>query len=196
MLWFIAGLKKKGSVEMRRSFFRSRGAMSLVSLCLSRLAPMAALYQWMLPLCSTVAAITVPLPLLIYFIVTVGVARNSSLAKAAVMMISSDPSVTMAHSTGTRPYRLHLIGATVTTVIAVLALVAVGAGGAAMNTASMLADSGVTAGGYGMDQSAAASAAIGVAGVNKLENLPQMVAGVMDDDATVQTEHITQFRMY
>ena len=64
-----------------------------------------------------------------------------------------------------------------------------------MNTASMLAGSGVAAGGYGMDQSAAASAAIGVAGANKLENLPQMVVGVMDDDAAVQTEHITQFRM-
>ena len=64
---------------------------------------------------------------------------------------------------------------------------------AGMAAASMLAAGGVAPGGYGMDQSAA-SAAMGVAGANKLENLPQMVAGVMGDDAAVQTECTTQFR--
>merc|ERR1719183_1392105 len=39
------------------------------------------------------------------------------------------------------------------------------------------------------------SAPAGAAVASKLENLPQMVVGVMDDDAAVQTEHITQFRM-
>ena len=36
---------------------------------------------------------------------------------------------------------------------------------------------------------------MGVGGASKLDNLTQMVAGVMDDDAAVQTEYVTQFRM-
>lgn len=65
---------------------------------------------------------------------------------------------------------------------------------AGMAAASMLAAGGVAPGGYqaavGMDASATSM----VGGANKLENLPQMVEGVMGDDAAVQTECTTQFR--
>mmetsp|Transcript_18406 Transcript_18406/g.34131 ORF Transcript_18406/g.34131 Transcript_18406/m.34131 type:complete len:571 (+) Transcript_18406:132-1844(+) len=71
---------------------------------------------------------------------------------------------------------------------------------AALAAASMLAAGGVAPGGYGavsgMDTSGTAlSAAPGAgAGGNKLENLPQMVSGVMGNDPAIQTECTTQFR--
>mmetsp|Transcript_38647 Transcript_38647/g.83958 ORF Transcript_38647/g.83958 Transcript_38647/m.83958 type:complete len:565 (+) Transcript_38647:124-1818(+) len=65
---------------------------------------------------------------------------------------------------------------------------------AGMAAASMLAAGGAAPGGYqaavGMDASATSM----VGGANKLENLPQMVEGVMGDDPAVQTECTTQFR--
>uniref|UniRef100_A0A7S4M6U1 Importin subunit alpha n=1 Tax=Odontella aurita TaxID=265563 RepID=A0A7S4M6U1_9STRA len=46
----------------------------------------------------------------------------------------------------------------------------------------------------GMDASATPAVAAGGPGANKLENLPQMVQGVMGEDAAIQTECTTQFR--
>ena len=65
--------------------------IALISLCLSRLAPMATLYQWMLPLCSTVVAIVaaIPLPLLVctsYFKRAYDV-RESQKLRAPAMLI-------------------------------------------------------------------------------------------------------------
>lgn len=63
---------------------------------------------------------------------------------------------------------------------------------AGLAAASMLAAGGQAPGGYtgnGMDFSASSSAAN-----SKLENLPQMIQGVMGDDPVVQTESTTQFR--
>ncbi|KAL7548225.1 hypothetical protein ACHAWF_016571 [Thalassiosira exigua] len=71
---------------------------------------------------------------------------------------------------------------------------------AALAAASMLAAGGVAPGGYGavstMDTSGAPAPPAGSLppGSNKLENLPQMVAGVMGNDPAVQTECTTQFR--
>lgn len=68
---------------------------------------------------------------------------------------------------------------------------------ASLAAASMLAAGGAAPGGYGavtgMDTSGTAPYAGGAAS-NKLENLPQMVAGVMGADPAVQTECTTQFR--
>jgi len=67
---------------------------------------------------------------------------------------------------------------------------------ASLAAASMLAAGGVAPGGYGavagMDTSGTAPMPVG--GNNKLENLPQMVQGVMGNDPAVQTECTTQFR--
>ena len=185
-----------GANDAHFSKLRAATMTKLLSLCLSLLAPMATLYQWALPLCSMVGAI-IPLPFVIYFIVTVGVVRHSSLAKAATLT-SSDPPITIAS---------HSIAIILIAVISALALVAAGA---AMNTAtvtgvssasaapsaaaSVLESGGDAPDSYGMDPSATGSAAMGVV-ETMLENLPQMVAGVMDDDAAVQTEYVTQFRM-
>ena len=65
---------------------------------------------------------------------------------------------------------------------------------AGMAAASMLAAGGVAPGGYQVAVGMDAGAASMVGGANKLENLPQMVEGVMGDDAAVQTECTTQFR--
>jgi len=64
---------------------------------------------------------------------------------------------------------------------------------AGLAAASMLAAGGAAPGGYGaspMDGTAPPSAP----GANKLENLPQMVQGVMGEDPAIQTECTTQFR--
>lgn len=58
----------------------------------------------------------------------------------------------------------------------------------------MLAAGGAAPGGYQATVGMDASATSMVGGANKLENLPQMVEGVMGDDPAVQTECTTQFR--
>lgn len=69
---------------------------------------------------------------------------------------------------------------------------------AGLAAASMLAAGGAAPGGYtgAMDMSAmnAGAAAASTAGNSKLENLPQMIQGVMGNDPAIQTECTTQFR--
>eukprot|EP00986_Skeletonema_menzelii_P004508 scaffold1543_cov128-Skeletonema_menzelii.AAC.3 len=69
---------------------------------------------------------------------------------------------------------------------------------AGLAAASMLAAGGVAPGGYtgapgAMDMSAM-NASAASAGSSKLENLPQMIQGVMGNDPAIQTECTTQFR--
>jgi len=65
---------------------------------------------------------------------------------------------------------------------------------AALAAASMLAAGGIAPGGYGAVPGGMDVATTSPATANKLENLPQMVQGVMGTDPTIQTECTTQFR--
>lgn len=66
---------------------------------------------------------------------------------------------------------------------------------AGLAASSMLAMGGVAPGGYGaVDHGGGGAMATDGSSGNKLENLPQMIQGVMGADPTVQTECTTQFR--
>mmetsp|Transcript_14735 Transcript_14735/g.29950 ORF Transcript_14735/g.29950 Transcript_14735/m.29950 type:complete len:563 (+) Transcript_14735:78-1766(+) len=65
---------------------------------------------------------------------------------------------------------------------------------AGLAAASMLAAGGVAPGGYGAGMAVDPAAGATGATANKLENLPQMVQGVMGNDPAIQTDCTTQFR--
>lgn len=66
---------------------------------------------------------------------------------------------------------------------------------AGLAASSMLAMGGVAPGGYGaVNHGGGGAMATDGSSGNKLENLPQMIQGVMGADPTVQTECTTQFR--
>lgn len=65
---------------------------------------------------------------------------------------------------------------------------------AGLAAASMLAAGGAAPGGYGAGMAVDPTAGVTGATANKLENLPQMVQGVMGNDPAIQTDCTTQFR--